>query len=112
VTPSWDLRTLYVDNDHGNRLTPIDPNTGLPTGPPMPVADPYNMYFTPDGHYAIVVAEAQSRLDFRDPHSMRLEHSLPVPCQGVDHMDFTADGTHALARCEFSGDLLVIDVEH
>ena len=110
VTPSWDLRTLYVDNDRGNSLTPIDPTTGLPSGPPIPVTDPYNLYFTPSGRYAIVVAEAQARLDFRDPHSMQLAVSLPVPCRGIDHMDFTADGTLALASCEFSGDMVVIVV--
>ena len=95
VTPSWDLRTLYVDNDHGNSLTPIDPNTGRPSGPAIPVTDPYNLYFTPDGRYAIVVAEARHRLDFRDPHTMALVNSLPVPCAGIDHMDFTADGNYA-----------------
>ncbi|HTK15125.1 MAG TPA: hypothetical protein VL769_01940 [Acidimicrobiia bacterium] len=112
VTPSWDLRTLYVDNDHGNSLTPIDPTTGVPSGPPIPVTDPYNLYFTPSGRYAIVVAEAMARLDFRDPHSMQLVVSLPVPCRGIDHMDFTADGNLALASCEFSGDMVVIDVRH
>ena len=112
VTPSWDLRTLYVDNDHGNSLTPIDPTTGLPRGPAIPVADPYNLYFTPDGRYAIVVAEARNQLDFRDPHTMRLVTSTPVPCRGIDHMDFTADGTLALASCEFSGDMVVVDVVH
>jgi hypothetical protein len=35
VVPSWDLRTLYVTNDVGNSLTPIDPRTGLP-GRPSP----------------------------------------------------------------------------
>ena len=30
VTPSYDLRTLYVDNDLSNSLTPIDPRTGRP----------------------------------------------------------------------------------
>ena len=112
VTPSWDLRTLYVDNDKGNSLTPIDPVTGRVRGPAIPVTDPYNLYFTPTGRYAIVVAEALSRLDFRDPESMQLVSSLVVPCFGVDHMDFTADGTLALASCEFSGYLLVIDVRH
>ena len=52
VTPGYDLKTLYVDNDQGNSLTPINPRTGLP-GRPIPVADPYNLYFTPDGRYAI-----------------------------------------------------------
>ena len=111
VTPSYDLRTLYVDNDLGNSLTPINPQTGRP-GRPIPVADPYNLYFTPDGRFAIVVAERLQRLDFRDPHTMRLVHSLSVPeCRGVDHMDFSADGRYAFASCEFAGRMIEIDLD-
>jgi YVTN family beta-propeller protein len=110
VVPAWDLSTLYVTNDTGNSLTPIDPQTGRP-GTPIPVTDPYNMYFTPDGRYAIVVAERLHRLDFRDAHSFRLHRSLSVPCSGVDHMDFTADGRYLLASCEFSGQLAQVDVQ-
>jgi DNA-binding beta-propeller fold protein YncE len=110
VTPSWDLRTLWVSNDEANELTPIDPRTGRP-GKPVPVADPYNLYFTADGRRAIVVAEALRRLDFRDPHTMRLRHSLRVPqCAGVDHMDYTADGRLALVSCEFGGNMIVVDL--
>jgi DNA-binding beta-propeller fold protein YncE len=110
VTPSWDLRTLYVTNDLGNSLTPIDPRTGRP-GTPIPVLDPYNMYFTADGRFAIVVAEANRRLDFRDAHSMVLRHALTTPeCAGVDHMDFTADGRYALVSCEFGGRMIVVDL--
>jgi YVTN family beta-propeller protein len=110
VTPSWDLRTLYVTNDTGNSLTPIDPRTGRP-GRPIPVTDPYNLYFTPDGTRAIVVSEARHRLDFRDAHTMRLEHSLSIPgCAGMDHMDYTADGRLALVSCEFAGRMVVVDL--
>ncbi len=109
VTPSWDLRTLWVDNTKGNSLTPIDPRTGR-RGRPVTVADPYNLYFTPDGRYAIVMAEELGRLDFRDAHSMRLRRSVRVPCLGVDHMDFSADGRFAIASCEFSAQLLKLDV--
>jgi DNA-binding beta-propeller fold protein YncE len=109
VTPSWDLRTLWVDSDKGNTLTPIDPRTGDP-GKPRPVADPYNLYFTPDGRRAIVVAERLQRLDFRDAHTLALKHTTPVHCPGIDHMDFTADGRRALVSCEFSGKLAVLDV--
>jgi YVTN family beta-propeller protein len=109
VTPAYDLKTLYVTNDVGNSLTPIDPRTGA-HGNPIPVDDPYNMYFTPDGRYAIVVAERLHRLDFRDAHSFQLHHSLVVPCAGVDHMDFSADGTYAIASCEFSGQLIKVDI--
>ena len=110
VTPSYDLKTLWVDNDLGNSLTPIDPRTGKP-GKPVPVDDPYNLYFTPNGRYAIVVAERLRRLDFRDAHTMKLHHSLPVPtCAGVDHMDFSASGRYALASCEFGSDLIEVDI--
>jgi DNA-binding beta-propeller fold protein YncE len=109
VVPSWDLKTLWVANDNGNSLTPIDPRTGKP-GKQVPVEDPYNLYFTPNGRYAIVVAERLGRLDFRTPHSMGLHKSVPVPCKGVDHMDFTADGRYALVSCEFSGRMVVVDV--
>ena len=109
VVPAWDLRRLYVTNDAGNSLTPIDPRTGEP-GARIPVEDPYNMYFSPDGRYAIVVAERLHRLDFRDPHTFALRHSLAVPCLGVDHMDFSADRRYLLASCEFSGQLVVVSV--
>ena len=110
VTPSWDLRTLYVTNDEGNSLTPIDPRTARP-GKPIPVLDPYNMYFAPDGRWAIVVAEAHRELDFRDAHTMALRHALATPqCPGIDHMDYTADGRYALASCEFGGRLIVVDL--
>jgi YVTN family beta-propeller protein len=111
VTPSWDLRTLWVDNDMGNSLTPIDPRTGRP-GSSVRVADPYNLYFTVDGRSAVVVAERLRRLDFRDPHTMALQQSLHVPCAGVDHADFSPDGSHALFSCEFSGQLLWVDMVH
>jgi DNA-binding beta-propeller fold protein YncE len=110
VTPSYDMKTLWVDNDLGNTLTPIDPRTGKP-GSPVPVEDPYNLYFTPDGRYAMVIAERLRRIDFRDAHTMRMHHSLPVDCFGVDHLDFTADGRFALASCEFAGKMIVVDVK-
>jgi DNA-binding beta-propeller fold protein YncE len=109
VVPSYDLKTLYVTNDLGNSLTPIDPRTGKP-GQAIPVDDPYNMYFTPDGRYAIVVAERLHRLDFRNAHTFALHHSLPVPCAGVDHMDFSASGSYLIASCEFSGQVVKVNV--
>ena len=110
VVPSYDLTTLYVTNDLGNSLTALDPRTGKP-GRTIPVDDPYNMYFTPGGRYAIVVAERLHRLDFRDANTFALQHSLTVPCSGVDHMDFSADGRYLIASCEFSGQLVKVDVK-
>ncbi len=110
VVPAYDLRTLYVTNDLGNSLTPISPRTGRPGGPNIPVDDPYNMYFTPNGRYAIVVAETRQHLDFRNPHTFALEHRIPVNCAGVDHIDFAASGAYLIATCEFSGRLVRVDL--
>ncbi len=109
VTPSYDLKTLWVLNDLSDSLTKIDPATGQ-KGETVSVKDPYNMYYTPDGKYAIVVAERLKRLDFRDPASMKLIDSVVVPCRGVDHMDFSADGRYLIASCEFSGMMVKVDV--
>jgi DNA-binding beta-propeller fold protein YncE len=110
VVPAYDLRTLWVTNDVGNSLTPINPATGNP-GPPVHVDDPYNLYFTPDGRYAMVMAEQLRRIDFRDPHTMALRHALRVPgCAGVNHADFTADGQYMLVSCEFAAKMIVVDI--
>lgn len=111
IVPSWDLKTLYATNDEGgDSLTPIDPTSGQRKGPNIPVPDPYNMYWTPDGTSAIVVAEAQHRLDFRDPTTFALQYSIPVDCKGVDHADFSADLKTMVVTCEFAGRLGVIDL--
>jgi YVTN family beta-propeller protein len=114
VVPSWDLKTLWVNNNAEHRkdgsVTPVDPTTGKP-GKPIPVDDPYNMYFTPDGSAAIVVAEALKRLDFRDPQTMALKYSIETPkCGGINHADFSIDGRYAIFTCEFSGGLAKIDL--
>lgn len=108
VVPAWNLRRLWVASDVGNALVPIDPRTGR-HGRPVPVCDPYNLYFTPNGRYALVVAERLQRLDFRDPRTMALRKALGVRCPGVDHVDFTADGRRGLASCEFSGRMVAFD---
>ncbi|MGW2088650.1 YVTN family beta-propeller repeat protein [Streptomyces sp. NPDC001880] len=108
VVPSWDLKTLWVNNDIGDSLTAIDPATGK-TGPTVPVSDPYNLYFTPDGKYAVVMASMDRQLVFRDAHTMKTAKTVPVDCEGVNHADFSADGRYFIVSCEFSSELLKVD---
>ena len=115
VVPSWNLRTLWVTNDSSGMrrgsLTPIDPGTGKP-GRAISVADPYNMYFMPDGSAAIVVVEGYKRLDLRDPKTMVLKSSIRTPsCEGINHADFAADNSYAIFTCEFGGGLVKIDLK-
>ena len=110
VVPSWDLKTLYVLNDAGNSLTPIDPRTGKP------------------GRHDPGRRSVQHVLHARRPLRDRRRRAAPaprlprrrtrssssirctVPCRGVDHMDFSADGRYLIATCEFSGQLVKVDV--
>ena len=115
IVPSWDLKTLWVTGSATSRtilgsLTSIDPMTGKPVRA-YPMEDAYNMYFTPDGASAIVVAESRRRLEFRDPHTMKLQASLTIPqCHGINHADYAADNSYAIFTCEFNGSLVQVDV--
>jgi DNA-binding beta-propeller fold protein YncE len=109
VVPSWDLKKLWVAQDLGDQLTLIDPATGK-KGETIAIDDPYNMYYTPDGKYAIVMAEREKRIDYRDPQTMKIVARVPVNCKGVNHADFTPDGRIMIATCEFSSELIKVDV--
>jgi len=110
VVPSYDMRTLYATDDVGDHLVPFDPLTGRP-GKQIPVVDPYNMYFTPDGKYAISVAERLKKLVWYDPATWTEHDETAVEnCAGIDHADFSANGKTAVFTCEFAGRVAVIDV--
>ena len=117
IVPSWDLQTLWVSGDISYRgghadVMPIDPKTGK-LGKAIEVPDSYNMYFTPDGKSAILVAEAMRRLEFRDPHTMALQGYIDTPkCSGINHADFSPDGSYAIFTCEFNNSLAKIDLVH
>lgn len=109
VTPSWDLSTLYVLDTSGNALFPINPRTSE-LGAPIPVEDPYNLYFTPDGKMALVIAERYKRIDVRNPTTWELLFTVPVPHAGVNHGDFSPDGRYFYASCEWSGWVVKVDL--
>ena len=119
IVPSWDLQTLWVSGDisysyrggHAD-VMPIDPKTGK-LGKAIDVPDSYNLYFTPDGKSAIMVAEAMRRLEFRDPHTMELQGYINTPqCAGINHADFSPDGSYAIFTCEYNDALAKIDLVH
>ncbi|MDG4859372.1 YncE family protein [Streptomyces sp. T-3] len=111
VVPSWDMKTLWVNNNRGHTLTPIDPKTAKRGGPDVEVHDPYNLYFTPNGKHAVVMASLDRELVFRDPHTMKRVKTEPVSCYGVNHADFSLDGRYFIVSCEFSAELLKVDTQ-
>ena len=87
-------------------LTPIDPTTGKP-GQAVPVDDPYNLYFTPDGRVgdrrrrgAASVSTSATRAPWRS------STSIAVPsCAGVNHSTSRSTAGTSIATCEFQSGL-------
>ena len=116
VVPSHDLKTLYATASSSNELIPFDPVTGKP-GAHIKVDAPYNLYFSPDGGSAVVMAERRNRIDWYDPTTWQRIRSIDVPCSGtannttggINHADWSADGSYFLATCEFSARMIKVD---
>jgi DNA-binding beta-propeller fold protein YncE len=108
VTPSWDLKTLYVEASGSNELVSVDPDTGR-INRRIPVRRPYNLYFTPDGRQAIVMSEEDNLIIFTDPRTFRPRATVTDrTCNGPNHADFSGNGRYFVVTCEFSGSLLRI----
>ena len=112
VTPSWDLRTLYVEASAANQLVALDPRTGR-IERRIAQRRPYNLYFTPNGRRAIVMDEEDNEIAFDDPHSFKRRAVVHDPsCIGPNHADFSANGRFFVVTCEFSGSLLKVSTLH
>lgn len=108
ITPAWNLKELYVDNPGSGTLRVIDPRTSE-LGRTIDVPTPYNLYFTPDGSKAMVVAEYDQKIEFRDRRTWGVLKDVPIPGRGVDHMDFSADGRSVVASCEYTGTVVKVN---
>lgn len=115
VSPDWDLGSLYVNNMNGATLTVLDPRTEQPSET-MDVPFPYNLFFTPDGSKAIVVADylgidmvADNGLHFYDRETWEYLQFTQVPYPGVNHLDFSADGSYLMVSTESAGEVVKID---
>ena len=110
VVPSYDLQTLWVLNDKSDTITAIDPNTSKAIKT-ISVQDPFNLYFTADGKYAMVISDGRRQIQIRDPKTMDLLSTIRTSCTGANHMEITADGHYGIVTCEYSGQLMKLDLE-
>ncbi len=108
VTPSWNLRKLYVEASASNQLVTLNPRTGRIVGR-IPVQRPYNLYFAPNGRQGIVMSEEYDQILFTDPVTFKTRAVVHDPsCRGPNHADFSGNGRFFVVTCEFSGSLLKV----
>ena len=58
-----------------------------------------------------MMAERLRRIEVRDARTMSPRRSLQVPCDGLNHGDFTANLKLFVVSCEFGGNLVVVDAD-
>jgi len=109
IVASYDLKTLWVTNDLSNSRTPIDPATGKP-GTPVAVDDPYNLYFTPDGKYAVVVAEPWAAWTFVMPTPWHWPTLWPCPARGSTTWTFRPTAPISSRAVSSAGKVIKVDV--
>ena len=88
-------------------LTVIDPRIGRPTGT-LPAAVPYNLYFTRTAPRPWSRPSASTGSTSTTSDTWAVIARVPIPGNGVDHMDFSADGSYLLVSCEFGGQVVKV----
>ncbi|QSB14647.1 YncE family protein [Natronosporangium hydrolyticum] len=110
IVPGYDLSTLYVaaSDPTDSGLVVIDPANNSPADF-VDLPEISNLYFAPDGTYAIAVAETAGGLDFYHPNSWQHAGSLDLPgCHGASHLDYSADGRTMLVSCAGAGKVVAL----
>ncbi len=99
---------LLVGDTAGNQIMFLDPNTGEVRAH-MPVADPYQLGFSPDGKFLTVNGLARDQVDIYDAASMKLLKRFPVVAT-PSHLAYAADSSAVFVSLQGSDKLAAFDL--
>jgi DNA-binding beta-propeller fold protein YncE len=106
LTP--DGRDLLVGDTVGNTLFDLDPAT-FDVRRQIPVADPYQLAFSPDAKYLVVNGLARAQVDVYDATSIKLVKRFKLQSM-PSHMAFAPDSSVVYVSLQGSGRLAAIDL--
>ncbi len=106
LTP--DRRDLLVGDTVGNELLDLDPGT-YALRRRIPVADPYQLGFSPDGKLLVINGLARAQVDILDAASMKLVKRFPLKTM-PSHMAFSPDGARVFISLQGTNRLAAIDL--
>ncbi len=106
VTP--DQRYLIIAMAIGNELVFIDRATGT-IARRIEVSDPYQIGFSPDGHWFVANSLRLDRIDIYDGDDFKLVHRLPAETM-PSHIGFSPDSTTAYVTLQGSNKLTAVDL--
>ncbi|WP_297366505.1 YncE family protein [Acidocella sp.] len=106
LTP--DRQTLYVTDAGGNAFFAFDPLTGAPKGH-LPIADPYQLGYSPDNKYLVVNALRLNHVDVYDAASLTLVKRFKAG-KMPSHLDFSPDSRWCFSSQQESDTLFSFDM--
>jgi YVTN family beta-propeller protein len=108
LTP--DGKSLLVGDTAGNELLFLDPVTGA-VQRQMPCVDPYQLWFSPDGHFLVVNGLARNQVDVYDGASLKLLKRFPVASM-PSHLAYAPDSSTVYVSLQETNRLVAIDLKH
>ncbi len=105
LTP--DGKSLVVGDTAGNALFYLDPDTGAMQRQ-ITVSDPYQVSFSPDGHWFTVAGLARNQVDIYDAATMHLLHRVPARAM-PSHINYAPDSSVVYVTLQDTDSLIAID---
>ncbi len=105
---SPDGHDLLVGDTGGNALFVLDPDT-FAVRRRVPCADPYQLWFSPDGKYLTVNGLARNQVDLYDAATLKLVKRFPLKSM-PSHLAYSPDGARVFVSLQGTGRLVAIDL--
>jgi len=103
---SPDHRSLLVGDTAGNMMFFLDPRTG-DVQKQMPISDPYQLVFSPDGRFLTVAGLARAQIDIYDAATLHLLHRIAAP-KMPSHINYAPDSSRVFVSLQETDSLIAI----
>jgi DNA-binding beta-propeller fold protein YncE len=107
LTP--DHTALLVGDSFGNELLFLNPRTG-DIERRLPIADPYQIEFSPDGRWLVVTGLARNQIDIYDAASFKLIKRVRASAM-PSHINFSPDSSAVYVTLQTTNSLIAIDLQ-
>jgi DNA-binding beta-propeller fold protein YncE len=108
VALSPDGKQLLVGDTVANEMLFLDPKTGE-IRQRLPMADPYQLGFSPNGKFFVVNGIARNQIDVYDGGTMKLVKRFPISSM-PSHLAFSPDSSMVFVSLQGTDRLVAIDL--
>jgi DNA-binding beta-propeller fold protein YncE len=106
---SPDRKSLLIGDTAANEMLFLDPTTGA-MQKRMPMSDPYQFGFSPDGNHFTAAALARNQIDIYEGKTLKLVKRFQVVAT-PSHLDYAPDSSTVFVSLQDSDRLIAIDLK-